>query len=230
MSNIDPKTATALGSLTEFFNACPSPQYTDISGSWAIIFSSRQLLQTLFQDIDETVDRLMAKQFLSSRKTLGSLFREEARVECATIQVSNDGSFELSYLGDGGPKSIIGRVNVNRDETMTWEFAPTVRTEFTVIYTSQVAEATRRDVVILAQTDSFPKCENVLVLARTRTLYETIYAQLAQSGHNTASNPILSIECQMLLGPNPTQNPIAPNAMGAPMNSPMINPIIRPMP
>ncbi|CAJ0925267.1 unnamed protein product, partial [Mesorhabditis belari] len=50
MSNIDPKTATALGSLTE------------------------------------TVDRLMAKQFLSSRKTLGSLFREEARVECATIQ------------------------------------------------------------------------------------------------------------------------------------------------
>lgn len=45
------------------------------------------------------------------------------------VLVRNDGSFELSYLAENGPKSIIGQVSVNGDQTMTWEFAPTVQAE-----------------------------------------------------------------------------------------------------
>ncbi|CAJ0586400.1 unnamed protein product, partial [Mesorhabditis spiculigera] len=219
--NLDPKTAGAIGSLSEFLNTCPSPQFADLSGSWALIFASRQLLQTLFQDVNDAINRLMIGQAVPMRKTLGTLFRPEADIQCATVVMSNAGAFELAYQVDGVPKSIIGQIEVEPDQTIRWQFAPTVDAQFSVIFASQVAEPSNRDVVILGQVDTFPKCGNVMVLARTRALYPSIISRLSQGGYDTPANPTLPINCPMAANPIP----FPPNPQ-----SPIIRPISQFMP
>ncbi|RCN31052.1 hypothetical protein ANCCAN_23170 [Ancylostoma caninum] len=105
--------------------------------------------------------------------------------------------FEVSYLRNGKRVSLIGDIIRGLDKSLEFSFAPTLSTKMIVAYSTDHPSPTAFDVLVLSQTDFFPKCENYIVLQRARG-ESRILQILTSMGANFPSNPLLEIHCEQV--------------------------------
>ncbi|KHJ95564.1 hypothetical protein OESDEN_04489 [Oesophagostomum dentatum] len=208
----DDKSIYTLKSLGEYINTCPpSLPVPLLAGSWHVTYTNRKWLQTVLADLDEVINRLENGQPLSIRKPLSSVFGRDLQVSCMKVEFLDDNvssRFELSYSRDGRRLSIVGNVLRLPDRSLEFSVGPTFNTKVVVAYSMQHSSPTPLDVLVLSQTDSFPKCENYLVLQRSLD-NSRIVQILTSIGANFPSNPLEQIHC--------TQTPLSNNAIIKPL-------------
>ncbi|ETN78042.1 hypothetical protein NECAME_03001, partial [Necator americanus] len=166
----------------------------------------------------KVIDLLASGQRLPVRKSLGSIFSRDLQISCLKMEFLNDNAasrFEISYLKNGRRMSLIGDVLRDVDKSLQFSFGPSLNTKMIVAYSTDHPSPSPFDVLVLSQIDFFPKCENHLVLQRTRGS-SRILEILNAMGANFPSNPLGEIYCEQI--------PDANNAIIQPMNPPIIKP------
>ncbi|KAK6753768.1 hypothetical protein RB195_013013 [Necator americanus] len=217
--SMDDKSTYAVKSFGEFLNTCPASLPVPLlSGSWHVTYVNRKWMQTILADLDEVIDLLASGQRLPVRKSLGSIFSRDLQISCLKMEFLNDNAasrFEISYLKNGRRMSLIGDVLRDVDKSLQFSFGPSLNTKMIVAYSTDHPSPSPFDVLVISQIDFFPKCENHLVLQRTRGS-SRILEILNAMGANFPSNPLVEIYCEQI--------PDANNAIIQPMNPPIIKP------
>ncbi|EYC14657.1 hypothetical protein Y032_0040g329 [Ancylostoma ceylanicum] len=198
---MDDKSIYAVRSFGEFLNTCPaSLPVPVITGSWHVTHASRKWVQSVLADLDEVIELLASGQSLPIRKSLISIFRRDLQISCMKMEFLDDNPssrFEISYLRNGKRASLIGEVMRGLDKSLEFSFGPTLSTKMIVAHSTDHLSPMPFDVLVLSQTDFFPKCENYIVLQRARD-ESRILQILTSMGANFPSNPLLEIHCEQV--------------------------------
>ncbi|CAL2045948.1 unnamed protein product [Caenorhabditis brenneri] len=194
---LDPDKKKALDTITQMMNTCPRGYpVQDVKGLWHVTKISKRMLNTVFVDIHEAIEKLSTGRSVSSRKSLFSLFKSDPIMRCFQITILDDSTsspFEFSYLStDSQRKSIIGQVSRPSSTQLTLHLASIIDIPLSVVHSAT-------PFLILSQTDTVPApCDNFIVLERnpsdsTSSISSEISLSLSALGANSASNPIISM-------------------------------------
>ncbi|WKY08920.1 hypothetical protein Q1695_001807 [Nippostrongylus brasiliensis] len=212
--NLDQKSAYAIESLVEFLNTCPSSlPPPNLTGAWIVTFASKNWIQSVFSELDEVIDLLANDRYVPPRKSLNSILGRDITVSCLLFQFLNDDAktrVQISYLKDGRASSLVGELVRSPNKSLNMMFGPRpLHMTMIVAYTTPLDSPS--DVLVLSDANTFPKCDNFLILQRT--LQSSKVLQIAAAmGANSASNPLLSIHCGQDHEPRPIIRPVPQTA------------------
>ncbi|GMS80264.1 hypothetical protein PENTCL1PPCAC_2439, partial [Pristionchus entomophagus] len=197
--SVDAKTANALTSLGNFLNTCPIYlPLPDVEGTWYLVLASKRLLQTTFAYVDQVIEQLASSKPLKGRKSMDSLFRDVLDMQCAQMTILRNGNeprFEWSYTARSSPHSIIGSILTKGDRSLVFSFAPTAEVKTALVWSTP-------DCLVFSQIDTWPQCDNHLILTRNRGANLTLLRErLTLQGANLPSNPLIPVPCQMNIKP-----------------------------
>ncbi|TKR86749.1 hypothetical protein L596_011274 [Steinernema carpocapsae] len=189
--------------LTNLLDMCPvclDIEKTPFFGTWHVIFWNRNFLLNTVSDIVQLIDKLVKNAPVSNGKSFAELFESPPVVICPQItflDASDSTRLEVSLNADGEAKSIVGKMRRAEDNSLVWKIGPSLSTSMCVTYTNMMQSPAESDVLILAQIDSIPKCENFLVLAKNHSLQSNvaIVDYLERQRANSGLNPMLEVSC-----------------------------------
>uniref|UniRef100_A0A915D6B4 Uncharacterized protein n=1 Tax=Ditylenchus dipsaci TaxID=166011 RepID=A0A915D6B4_9BILA len=150
---------------------------TVLVGSWNVVLWSRNFLLNTMLDLDMIIDKLEANKPISGQKTVYEWLASPPSFRCPQLIVldqSDSTKFELAYRvanADQKSKSIIGSLDRSVDGTYLWQLAPTISLQVCIAlvpsFNNQLGNNNRSsDFLVLNQIDSWPRCENFVVLMR----------------------------------------------------------------
>ncbi|KAF8385084.1 hypothetical protein PRIPAC_74226, partial [Pristionchus pacificus] len=197
--SVDAKTANALNSLGNFLNTCPVYlPLLDVEGTWYLVLASKRLLQTTFAYVDQVIEQLASSKPLKERKSMDTLFRDVLDMQCAQMTILTNGNqprFEWSYTARSSPHSIIGSILTQGDRSLVFSFAPTAEVKTALVWSTP-------DSLVFSQIDTWPQCDNHLVLTRDRGTNLTLLKErLTLQGANLPTNPLIPVPCQTNIKP-----------------------------
>ncbi|KAE9545982.1 hypothetical protein FO519_010806, partial [Halicephalobus sp. NKZ332] len=133
-------------------------------GTWHLILLSNNFLTTVIADLDSQIDKLESNQPISEQKSLFEWLADPPDISCPQLTIFSAEAatkFEFAYtVNPGGKhKSIINKWDRQADSSILWHLTPVLK----VHVCPTVVEP---DLIVLRQIDSFPRCDNVIVLIR----------------------------------------------------------------
>ncbi|KAI1719428.1 hypothetical protein Ddc_08639 [Ditylenchus destructor] len=162
---------------------CRPVENNILVGTWNVVLWSRNFLLTTISDLDSTIDKLAANQPLNRTKTLYDWLADPPAFRCPKLIILDDQDstkFELAYRLAGSQeqrsKSIIGEWDRTAEgDAYLWSLAPGIALRMCVafVFSSESANGTSADVIVLNQIDSWPMCENFIALSKDLDYTET---------------------------------------------------------
>uniref|UniRef100_A0AC34F318 Uncharacterized protein n=1 Tax=Panagrolaimus sp. ES5 TaxID=591445 RepID=A0AC34F318_9BILA len=167
-------------------------------GTWHVVLWSHNFLITVISDLNMQIDKLAANQPLSDQKSLFEWFADPPGVICPQLVVLSPAEatkFEFAYTIDPGlkPKSIINKWDRQFDGSILWHLTPKLQVHICPTFIE-------KDIIILRQIDSFPRCNNLIVLVRgDKKNFDKIDAirdMIEEEGHTSiGTNALVRTRC-----------------------------------
>uniref|UniRef100_A0A7E4VJU0 Lipocln_cytosolic_FA-bd_dom domain-containing protein n=1 Tax=Panagrellus redivivus TaxID=6233 RepID=A0A7E4VJU0_PANRE len=170
-----------------------------VVGTWHVVLWSNNFFITVLSDLDVQIDKLGANQPLADQKTLYEWLRDPPDLRCPQLTVlspDNSTKFEFAYTVEPGTKakSIINTWQTHPDGTIKWILTP----QLSAHICPTIVEA---ELVVLRQIDSFPQCDNIIVLLRgdlSPVRVDAVRDYLESTRSSLSMNGLLRTQCDVM--------------------------------